>query len=148
MAQRVGRGIALLFQGHGTRMGERSAARPGRTLPSVRTRYTLYRRLGGPQDRSGSSESLAPPGFDHRTVQPVVQSLYGLSYPVHLRILYIDKFNVSKILCHGTRGEKHNLYPTAFPYGNGMVLHFYQQQESSTTKTVHKVINRGLKTYV
>ena len=41
-----------------------------------------------------------------------------------------------------------NPYPTAFPYGNGMVLHFYQQQESSTTKTVHKVINMGLKTYV
>ena len=44
--------------------------------------------------------------------------------------------------------SKINPYPTAFPYGNGMVLHFYQQQESSTTKTVHKVINRGLKTYV
>jgi len=28
-----------------------------------------------------------------------------------------------------------NPYPTAFPYGNGTVLHFYQQQESSTTKT-------------
>ena len=41
-----------------------------------------------------------------------------------------------------------NPYPTAFPYGNGMVLHFYQQQESSTTKTVHKVINMGLKAYV
>ena len=41
-----------------------------------------------------------------------------------------------------------NPYPTAFPYGNGMVLHFYQQQESSTTKTVYKVINKGLKTYV
>jgi len=40
-----------------------------------------------------------------------------------------------------------NPYPTAFPYGNGMVLHFYQQQESSTT-TVHKVINKGLKAYV
>ena len=39
-------------------------------------------------------------------------------------------------------------YPMAFPYGNGMVLHFYQQQESSTTKTVHKVINKELKTYV
>ena len=55
-----------------------------------------------------------------------------------------------------TSGTKHSLhlgthinpYPTAFPYGNGMVLHFYQQQESSTTKTVHKVINKGLKTYV
>ena len=41
-----------------------------------------------------------------------------------------------------------NPYPTAFPYGNVMVLHFYQQQESSTTKTVHKVINKGLKAYV
>ena len=41
-----------------------------------------------------------------------------------------------------------NPYPTAFPYRNGMVLHFYQQQESSTTKTVHKVINNGLKAYV
>ena len=41
-----------------------------------------------------------------------------------------------------------NPYPTAFPYGNGMVLHFYQQQESSTTKTVNKVIKMGLKTYV
>ena len=39
-------------------------------------------------------------------------------------------------------------YPTAFPYRNGMVLHFYQQQESSTTETVHKVINKGLKSYV
>ena len=41
-----------------------------------------------------------------------------------------------------------NPYPTAFPYGNGMVLHFYQQQETSMTKTVHKVINKGLKAYV
>ena len=41
-----------------------------------------------------------------------------------------------------------NPYPTAFPYGKGMVLHFYQQQESSTTKTVHKVIKKGLKAYV
>ena len=48
----------------------------------------------------------------------------------------------------GTVGHHLNPYPTAFPFGNGMVLHFYQQQESSTTKTVHKVINKGLKAYV
>ena len=47
-----------------------------------------------------------------------------------------------------TVSEINSPYPTAFPYGNGMVLHFYQQQESSTTKTVHKVINKGLKAYV
>ena len=52
------------------------------------------------------------------------------------------------LLCIITSQLTHNPYPTAFPYGNGMVLHFYQQQESSTTKTVHKVINKGLKTYV
>ena len=46
------------------------------------------------------------------------------------------------------RVRRYNPYPTAFPYGNVMVLHFYQQQESSTTKTVHKVINKGLKAYV
>ena len=51
-------------------------------------------------------------------------------------------------LCSQINTKHINPYPTAFPYGNGMVLHFYQQQESSTTKTIHKVINKGLKTYV
>jgi len=41
--------------------------------------------------------------------------------------------------------EDINPYPTAFPYGNGMVLHFYQQQGSSTTKTVHKLLTRDVK---
>ena len=53
-----------------------------------------------------------------------------------------------KIVRLDFRNHPVNPYPTAFPYGNGMVLHFYQQQESSTTKTVHKVINKRLKTYV
>ena len=54
----------------------------------------------------------------------------------------------STVLLPPSEGVQINPYPTAFPYGNGMVLHFYQQQESSTTKTVHKVINKGLKTCV
>ena len=57
--------------------------------------------------------------------------------------------NINTMLTSQDHTESNiNPYPTAFPYGNGMVLHFYQQQESSTTKTVHKVINKGLKTYV
>ena len=51
---------------------EWSAARPGRTLPPGKTRYLLFRRLGGPQGRSGRAEIPAPPGFNPRTVQPVV----------------------------------------------------------------------------
>jgi len=61
--------------------GEWSAARPGRTLPPGKTRYPLYRRLGGPQDRSGRAENLVPTEIRSRTVQPVAQSLYRLSYP-------------------------------------------------------------------
>jgi len=45
VAQRVGRCIALLFHDRGTRRGEWSAARPGRTLPPGKTRDPLYRRL-------------------------------------------------------------------------------------------------------
>ena len=52
--------------------GEWLAARPGRNLPPGKTRYPLYRRLGGPQGRSGRAENLAAPGFGPRTVQPVV----------------------------------------------------------------------------
>jgi len=37
-----------------------------------KTRYTLYRRLGGPQDQSGRVRKISPlQGFDPRTVQPV-----------------------------------------------------------------------------
>ena len=53
-------------------VSEWSVARPGRTLPPGKTRYPLYRRLGGPQGRCGRVEYLAPPRFDPRTVQPVV----------------------------------------------------------------------------
>ena len=52
--------------------GEVSAAHPGSTLPPGKSRYPLYRRLGGPQGRSGWAENFAPRGFDPRTVQPVV----------------------------------------------------------------------------
>ena len=52
--------------------GEGSASRPGRSLHPGKTRYPLYRRLGGPQSRSGQVRKISPPpGFDPRAVQPV-----------------------------------------------------------------------------
>ena len=72
VAQRVGKGIALLFHDRDTRRGERSAARPGRTLTPGKTRYLLYRRLGGPQGQFGRAENLVPTGIRSWTVQPVV----------------------------------------------------------------------------
>ena len=72
-AHRGSRGIALPFHDHGTRRGEGSASRPGRSLAPGKTRYPLYRRLGGPQGRSGQVRKISPPPeFDPRTVQPVI----------------------------------------------------------------------------
>jgi hypothetical protein len=81
--------------------GEESASRPGRFLPPGKTRYPLYRRLGGPQGRSGHVRKISPPlEFDPRTLQPV-QSLYWLSYPAHQTYHYlhqnIDSFVISLI---------------------------------------------------
>ena len=52
--------------------GEGSTSRPGLYLPPEKSRYPLYKRLGGHQGRSEQARKiLPPPGFDHRTVQPV-----------------------------------------------------------------------------
>ena len=59
--------------------GQRHA--PADLLPE-KTRYPFYRRLGGPQGRSGYVRKISPsPGFDPRTFQPVASLLYRLSYP-------------------------------------------------------------------
>ena len=66
------RGITLLFLDHGTRRGEGSASRPGRSLPPGQARYPFYRRLSGHQSRSGQVPKISPTrGVVPRTVQPV-----------------------------------------------------------------------------
>jgi len=66
-----------------------STPRPNR-FTSEKTRYPLYRRLGGPQDRSGWVQKISPPtGFDLRTVLPVgscytYYTIPVLGYTVHL----------------------------------------------------------------
>ena len=71
-AHRGSRRIALPSHDHGTRTGEGSASRPGRSLPPGKTRYPLYRRLGGPQGRPGQVRKIStPPGFDPWTVEPI-----------------------------------------------------------------------------
>jgi len=82
--------------------GEWSAELPGRTLHLGKTWYPFYRRLGGPQGRSGRTENLVPTGIVSRTVQPVAHSLYRLSYPVLSFLLYIINYSsrTTPIVCH------------------------------------------------
>jgi hypothetical protein len=45
---------------------------PAALPPGKETPYQLYRRLGGPQGRSGRVRKISPPpGFDPRPVKPV-----------------------------------------------------------------------------
>jgi hypothetical protein len=82
-------------------MGEWSASRPGRFLPPGKTRYPLYRRLGGPQGRSEHVRIISPPPrFDPQTVHPVaIAILTELPVPLTIiirTIVYIsDHFIVS-----------------------------------------------------
>ena len=66
-------------------MGEGSASRPGRSLPPRKTRYPLYRKLDGPQGRSGQVRKISPPtGIRSPDLPDRSQSLYRLSYPAHM----------------------------------------------------------------
>jgi hypothetical protein len=45
-------------------------SRPSR-FTRGKTRYLLYKKMGGPKTGLDDAENLTPPGFDPRTVQPV-----------------------------------------------------------------------------
>ena len=76
-----GRGIALLFQALGSRRGGVVSSTPRPHFISGKTRYQLYRRLGGFQGRSGGAENLAPTRIRSPDRPARSQSLYRLSYP-------------------------------------------------------------------
>ena len=83
-AHRARRGIALPFRDHGTRRGWGFRVTPRPFLSPGKTRYPLYRRLGGPQDRSGQVRKISPPTGIRSPDRPArSQSLYQLSYPAH-----------------------------------------------------------------
>jgi hypothetical protein len=61
------------------------APRPSRFTPAKEPRYPLYRRLGGPQGRSGRLRKISPPpGFDPPTVQPVASRYTDYAIPGHI----------------------------------------------------------------
>ena len=58
-------------------------------LPPGKTRYPLYRRLGGPLGRSGRMRKTSPPpGFDPWTVQPIASRYTDWAIPAHPRDRY------------------------------------------------------------
>ena len=72
VAQRVGRGIALLFHDRGTRRRWVFSSTPRPHFTPGEDPVSIYSRLGGPQDRSERVENLVPNGIRSRTFQPVI----------------------------------------------------------------------------
>jgi hypothetical protein len=53
-------------------------------LPPGKTRYLMYRRLGGPHGQSGRMRKISHlPGFDPRTFQPVASRYTDWAIPAH-----------------------------------------------------------------
>jgi len=71
-AHRGRRSIDLLFHDHGPRRGWGVSVTPRLLFTPGKDPDPLYRKLGGPQGRSGQVRKISPPsGFDPRTFQPV-----------------------------------------------------------------------------
>jgi len=82
-AQRVGRGIALLFHDAGNRRGWVVSSTPQPHFTPAKNHYPFYRRLGGPQDQCGWAENLVPTGIRSQTVQAIFSCYTELSHPAH-----------------------------------------------------------------
>jgi hypothetical protein len=76
-ALRESKGTALLYFWPRHEKGWGVSVTTSPHLTPGKTRYPLYRRLGGPQGRSGQLRKISPPqGFDPRTVQSVGSTAY------------------------------------------------------------------------
>ena len=100
MAHRESRGIALLcFQTSALEECEGSASGSVRFLPPGKTRYPLYRRLGGPQGRSGRRKTSP-----HWDSIPGLSSPQSVAIPTELSGPRISVLSILIMLCAGQLG--------------------------------------------
>jgi hypothetical protein len=108
---RGGRGITMPTLNLGTRRGWVVSNMPQQLYPPGKTWYPLYRRLSGPQGRSGHVQKIPPPTGIRSPDRPArSQLLYRLSYPAHLKLcIYVWNF----VSMYARHFSKFTLFPTA-----------------------------------
>jgi len=85
VAQRLGRGIALLFHDRGTRSGVSGQQHaPAALYPRERPCTRFTGGWVGPRVGLDRRKISSPPEFDPGPSSPVAQSLYRLSYRAHI----------------------------------------------------------------
>jgi hypothetical protein len=92
--------------------GERPVTQAPAALPRRKTRYPFYRRLGGPQGRSGQVQKISPPTGIRSPDRPVrSESLYRLSYPGPLvSAIHFKKHNITMFIHIVTLLAEQNVY--------------------------------------
>jgi len=76
-------------------MGWVSALRPGNFNPGKEIRYPFYMRLSEPQGRPGQvRQTLSTPGFDSRTIQPVMSLYTDNAIPAHKEGKIVKEFKI------------------------------------------------------
>jgi hypothetical protein len=94
MAQIRWRGTAKFFLWPRHWMGVGGQRHAPSALPSTKARNSLYRRMGGPQARSGRVRKISPStGFDPRTVQPIARRYIDWAIPDYIIRLFFSIFN-------------------------------------------------------
>jgi len=128
--------------------GEWSAARPGRTLPPGKTRYLFYRRLGGPQGRSGRAENLVLTGIRSRTVQPAVNRYTDWATGPTLTVIYIYLYNKRQVSVFYPRfrlyGHANNLW-CGTAKDKRIIIWSWHEMKHSLTKKQKNVLLGGQK---
>jgi hypothetical protein len=82
-----------------------------------KTRYPLYRRLGGPQGRSGRLRKITPPpGFDPRTVQVLARRYTDRAIPAHLSLIKHKFISIKLSHMRATRFGLYLGYPATCQY--------------------------------
>jgi hypothetical protein len=109
-------------------------------LPPGKTRYPLYRRLGGSQCRSERVRKISPPpGFDTRTVQPVASRYTDWAIPAHVCFYDAIKMHVTltspshdRNMFEPQRAEYLNGWPTLSRSKNSLPFTAPKQQLASS----------------
>jgi hypothetical protein len=104
------------------------------------TRHPLYRRLGGPQARSGWVRKTSPqPAFDPRTVQPVTSrcTAYAILTHENAKAILITVVPTATDACDGTLFLLQMIPCFCYIYTvEGTFNKLKQQQDSEPKKTI------------
>ena len=121
-------------------------------LPQGKTRYPLYRRLGGPQGRSGLVRKFSPlPGFDPRTVQLLASRYTDCAIPARaayqwysarsLVYIYLTHYYEKQILNENKTTNGFTLIKTAIPDITQNIIKLERVPALGRTKRITESLN-------